>query len=88
MAGAFEEAFAAAGAAVGDIREKLVEEGFFGRSLSDGQSPTESASASPEIAPAQQESPEIISLMNEKTDTVISAPADPDIQPHGQDMDR
>ncbi len=40
MANFFEEALSSLGAAVADVREKVVEEAYFGRSLSDGGSPT------------------------------------------------
>jgi hypothetical protein len=37
MANVFEEALASIGAGIADVREKVVEEGYFGRSLSDTQ---------------------------------------------------
>jgi hypothetical protein len=40
MANLFEEALSSIGAAIGDVREKVVEEGYFGRSLSDTQQAT------------------------------------------------
>lgn len=36
MADFFEEALSSLGAAVSDVREKVVEEAYFGRSVSDG----------------------------------------------------
>jgi hypothetical protein len=39
MANFFEEALSSLGAAVADVREKVVEEAYFGRSLSDGGAP-------------------------------------------------
>ena len=39
MANFFEEALASIGAAVTDIREKVVEEGYFGRVVTDGSQP-------------------------------------------------
>jgi hypothetical protein len=38
MANIFEEALASIGVAISDVREKVVEEGWFGRAVTDGQS--------------------------------------------------
>lgn len=87
MADIFEEALSSIGAAISDVREKVVEEGWFGRAVTDGQSPQESAAA-PGGVPAAEEKAEIPCLFDQELDTVIKAPADPDLQPHGQVLDR
>jgi hypothetical protein len=51
MANMFEEALASIGLAISDVREKVVEEGWFGRAVTDGQSAPESAPA-PEASSA------------------------------------
>ena len=51
MANMFEEALASIGVAISDVREKVVEEGWFGRAVTDGQSAPESAPA-PEASSA------------------------------------
>jgi hypothetical protein len=38
MANVFDDALASIGAAITDVREKVVEEGWFGRTVTDGQS--------------------------------------------------
>lgn len=90
MADIFEEALAGIGAAITDIREKVVEEAYFGRVVTDGQGgPPESFAPESGVAPpAPEESPQIACLFDQQLDTIISAPADPDLQPHGQVVDR
>jgi hypothetical protein len=90
MADIFEEALSSIGAAISDIREKVVEEGWFGRAVTDGQSaatPEATPDATP-AAPVQEETPQITCMFDQMLDTVISAPCDPDLAPHGQVHDR
>ena len=90
MADIFEDALASIGAAISDVREKVVEEGWFGRAVTNGQSagaPEAAPDAAP-AAPASEETPQIPCLFDQQLDTIISAPIDPDIQPHGQAVDR
>jgi hypothetical protein len=91
MADMFEDALASIGAAIADVREKVVEEGWFGRVVTDGQSATDSGAGEPAVAApvaAAEESPQITCLFDQQLDTIISAPPDPDLQPHGQVVDR
>jgi hypothetical protein len=88
MADLFEEALSSIGAAIADVREKVVEEGWFGRAVTDGGSAApESSQAAPSVPPTE-ETPQITCLFDQQLDTIISAPPDPDLQPHGQVVDR
>ena len=87
MADVFSDILSSIGAAVGDVREKVAEEAWWGRVVTDGQTAAPESSAAPMVA-VTEESPQIACLFDQQLDTIISAPIDPDIQPHGQAVDR
>jgi hypothetical protein len=92
----FNEALASIGAAIQDVREKLVEQAFFGQVATHGGAPSP--------APEDNTAPEEPTFGGARhitfgpcqpgeafegvLETVIAAPPDPDIQPHGQVIDR
>ena len=86
MADMFEDALASIGAAIGDVREKVVEEGWFGQSLSNG--PSSADTVTTVTTDAEVETPQISSPFDEAIDKMISSGCDPDLQPHGQVVDR
>ena len=82
----FEDALFSIGAAIGDIREKVVEEGWFGQSLSDGPSSTDTITTV--TTACEPEAPQISSPFDEAIQEMINSGCDPDTQPHGQAVDR
>jgi len=50
----FKDALASIGAAISDVREKVVEERWFGRSLSDGQPRAHEPESAAPVAPTKE----------------------------------
>jgi hypothetical protein len=80
----FDQALASIGAAVNDVREKVVEEAWFGRAVS----PHESAASYPGALPGLPAAEPTASPFEEALAIVAQGPQDPDIQAPGQDFDR
>ena len=88
MADFFEEALASIGGAISDVREKVVEEGWFGRSVSDGQAAPEAPDSGVSLVTAPEETAEPATPFDERLNAIINERCDPDFQPHGQVVDR
>jgi hypothetical protein len=75
----FDELLAGMGSAIADIREKVVEEAYFGRVVTD--------SVRPGVAPTAPESPGT-SFQEYAKETARNAPARDEIGPKDHDIDR